>query len=350
MLQRAGLALLIGLFVGSAGAWSVSWTLPLPSLSAEETVYLEKDPGRYEIILENAMPGASYAVAVNTRYAAVPPPVATAKARSKESLRVLSLGCPLDTYGASVAKATSESMVATTNLRYLAKAKTNSDDCLAAMKEEIDILTTRKTHVDVAVRKKFVSEILVSRIAADGDERDWELEVTTGPGAVWLTMPVLAILHDEGQEWFADSDPLVNDDGSTEERYRLIREDEGLDLRPGAGVGFFLVPERERQSNFALHYMAGLGLSDSATPLVFMVGAGVMLGDHVTLDIGMSATWERELLGRYRDVEFIDDNLTGDQLTKEELVVRPFFSIGIDFNGFDIVAGGKTKKTSEKSE
>ena len=245
------------------------------------------------------------------------------------------------TYALAVLGAADEFGVATANRTALATA----GGCFADVERAVMALTTtavpagQAAAATIRVRRKNPTTVKVQRLAPSS--RDWEIDISTGPGAVWLTMPVLAVVHNEGEKWFSQAEPLINEDGTTVDRYRLVREDHGFDVRPGAGAGFFLVPESQRESNFAHSFMAGFGLGDSRTPLLFMAGYSLLIGDHVTLTLGYSATWEPEQLGRYRGVTYVAENLTQDQITDDELVARPFFSIGIDFGGFDLSPGKK---------
>lgn len=318
--------------------------IPLGLLSHTEVVTWERDADRYDLVLQNVMPGASYVVSSESTYTPVAAPQALPQPADIQAFvnrnsRVPNCDNVVATYARNVHLATDEFGVATANRNALA----NAGGCIDEVKRAVEVLTTtavtagQPAPLTVRVRRKFAATVKVQRLAP-GD-RDWEVAISTGPGAVWLTMPVLAVVHDEGEEWFSQSDPLTNEDGTTEERYRLVREDRGFDMRPGAGVGFFLVPESQRESNFAHSFMAGFGLNDSKTPLLFMAGYSLLIGDHVTLTLGYSATWEPEQLGRYRGVAHVSENLTQDQITDEELVARPFFSIGIDFGGFDLSAG-----------
>jgi hypothetical protein len=320
--------------------------IPLGLLSHTEVVTWERDAGQYDIVLHNVMPGASYVVSSESTYTPVaapqvPAPPAGIQNFANNNTRIANCDAVVAAYAGKVLAATDEFGVATENRNALSTA----GGCLKDVERAIEALTTTVVHagqpapVTVRVRRKFATTVKVQRLAPS--DRDWEIAISTGPGAVWLTMPVLALVHNEGEEWFSQPDPLINEDGTTEDRYRLVREDRGLDVRPGAGVGFFLIPEAQRERNFAHSFMAGFGLNDSKTPLLFMAGYSLLIGDHVTLTLGYSATWEPEQLGRYRGMTFVSENLTQDQITHEELVARPFFSIGIDFDGFDLSAGKK---------
>ncbi len=340
--------LIAAAFLSSPGVvLGAALPIPLGLLSHDEVVTWERDADRYDIVLHNVMPGASYVVSSESTYTPVaapqvPPPavgVTGAKNFANNTARIPRCKDVVETYADDVLRKTDEFGVATANRTALATA----GDCVDDVKIAVEALTTtavaagQPAPITVRVRRKFATTVKVQRLAPG--KRDWEIAISTGPGAVWLTMPVLALVHDEGEEWFSQPDPLTNEDGTTEERYRLVREDRGLDVRPGAGVGFFLVPEAQRERNFAHSFMAGFGLNDSKTPLLFMAGYSLLIGDHVTLTLGYSATWEPEQLGRYRGLTHVSENLTQDQITDDELVARPFFSIGIDFDGFDLSAG-----------
>lgn len=323
--------------------------IPLGLLSDTETVQWERDAARYDIVLENVMPGGKYVVSSESTYTPVEAPEKLANDEDIATFtnRTRAKGCPdkLGKYVRQAAAAADEFEVATANRTALATA----GDCYDDVKRAIETYTTtavpagQTAAVNVRVRRKFATTIKVQRLAPSA--RDWEIAISTGPGAVWLTMPVLAVVHDEGEKWFSQPDPLTNEDGSTTERYRLVREDRGFDIRPGAGVGFFLVPESQRERNFAQSFMAGFGLNDSQTPLLFMAGYSLLIGDHVTVTLGYSATWEAERLGRYSGMTHVSENLTQDQITDDQLVGRPFFSIGIDFDGFDLSPGKKPAET-----
>lgn len=343
-MKNRALWLIAAAFLSSPGVvLGADLPIPLGLLSHDEVVTWERDADRYDIVLHNVMPGASYVVNSESTYTPVAVPQAPAPGPEvKDFAKDASAnGCDdeVEDYALAVRGATDEFGVATANRTALATA----GDCVDDVKRAVEALTTtavpagQPAPITVRVRRKFATTVKVQRLAPGN--RDWEIAISTGPGAVWLTMPVLAVVHDEGEEWFSQSDPLTNEDGTTEDRYRLVREDRGLDMRPGAGVGFFLVPEAQRERNFAHSFMAGFGLNDSKTPLLFMAGYSLLIGDHVTLTLGYSATWEPERLGRYRGVTHVSENLTQDQITDDELVGRPFFSIGIDFDGFDLSAG-----------
>jgi hypothetical protein len=294
---------------------------------------MERPRGIYDLKLNHVVPGAVYTFTVATSFETLQAP----KANIPAALRPQRCDPVLTTLATDVNLATTEEAVEQAER----KALGTNPNCIAEVNQAIDGRALLFKGA-VTVRGKSVSEINVKRNIGN-DERTWTVEVRTGPGAVWTTMSVLAAVMDDGERYFAESAPLTNADGTMEERFRLIREDHGLELRPGAGVGFFLVPEKQREKNLAHTFMAGFGLTDSKTPLVGMIGYGILIGDHVSITIGAATTLERHLLRRYRDKDFIPEALTNDQLTGEDFVVRPFFSIGIDFNGFDLAVGKKSQ-------
>lgn len=338
------LASMLAVTTGSAG-WAGEIALPLGNLPSDSQTEMEKERGVHDLVLEHLVPGADYTYVVNTEYEALQAPPATPLGPPPPAAPAGGITCAevLYAYQAERNQATTEVQVE----RAERKARGSAPDatCLDNVKQAIQRNTLTFPNA-VTVRRKFVSEITIKR-AKGADEETWTIEVRTGPGAVWTTMPVLAAVMDEGERYFSEAAPLTNEDGTTEERYRPVREDHGFEMRPGAGAGFFLVPEGQRESNWAHTFLAGFGLTDSATPLLGMVGYGMLIGDHVSISIGAATTWERQLLRRYRGQEFFSENLTNDQLTEEKLVVRPFFSIGIDFNGFDLSAGKKASPPDE---
>ena len=319
-------------------------SLPLGNLSPGSTTAMEQPRDTYDLKLKHLVPGAIYTYAVATRYEALQAPQAPAPTPPVGDVAPPLCEQVLFAYEQALSTATTEEDVERFERNARGSAATDIS-CLERIDAVIDARTLTFTNA-FTVRRKFVSEITVRR-NKNNDERTWTVEVRTGPGAVWTTMSVLAAVLDEGERYFTESAPLTNANGTTEERFRLVREDHGLDLRPGAGAGFFLVPEKQRERNLAHTFMAGFGLTDSKIPLFGMIGYGMLVGDHVSITLGAAMTLERHLLRRYRGEEFISENLTSDQLTGEDLVFRPFLSIGIDFNGFDLGVGKKSPPPEE---
>jgi len=346
MVKRGMLILCFGVttVAGADTQQVVEREVPLSTIPPNEIVEWQVPKGEYHLVLLDALPSATYTSFVNYAYRTVPPPAIEPEAPPPPGIQA-------DEECTTVVKNLQDALLATTSeesvRREVSLALGNvSDSCRPRVTQLIDTLTHRRLPIAVKVTNKYVSTVNVLRTSTlTGETRRWEIRLTTGPGAAWLTMPVLAIVQDKGEEWFSQSDPLVNEDGTTQERFRLVREDRGLDAKPGAGAGFFFVPESQRDNpNLSGAYMFGLGINDSETPLLVMIGGSLLFGDHVTVSLGLAGTWERELFGRYRSVTYVETNLTNDQLTKEEIKARPFFAIGISFEGFDIAEGGKKRQ------
>lgn len=166
-------------------------------------------------------------------------------------------------------------------------------------------------------------EELVVTIRRQGTDRVWTVVYTTGARGEWRTSYGFNFIVN------SISKPRSYYTEQVEGGYVIRREENRrwMEFVPSIFLTWFPAAEAGRDSY--LNPTVGLGFN-LQSPVVF-AGATIVYNQNVSLNAGLAAHRQRQLIGRYEAGDTVKDNLTSEQLHEELFRVNPFVSIAIRF-------------------
>jgi hypothetical protein len=327
---------------GLVQAQSLPYTIDLAQPSTGTTTTITVEPERtltFRVV--NAVPGVRYDAEMLRRIiplAPVPTPIlpAAAEMLRQEELTAAECSQRLDKLvqaGNALSSVKDESGVrgpansasaalasAQPCQQVLASDQRKALDRAIGVADSLVAETTRELPDPVVLSR---GEEVVVTIRRQGTDRVWTLVYTTGARGEWRTSYGFNFIVN------SISKPGSYHTEQVEGGYVIRREEKRrwMEFVPSIFLTWFPAAQAGRDSY--LNPTVGLGFN-LQSPVVF-AGATIVYNQNISLNAGLAAHRQRQLIGRYEAGDTVKDNLTSEQLHEELFRVNPFVSIAIRF-------------------
>jgi hypothetical protein len=314
-----------GVLLAMCGSALAQPTLDLTLTSSlSQTV----DPGSYTVTVENRLPQARYAIVIVRERIPIQAISLEGVGRLGSLERLLPERSPTacDQLVAAVKAlndASTESQVPGRRAAVEAVlAQQTCSDAAALSDAKLATAATRQVLPAVTLREGQRVTVTVTRTPAQAAAVTWTLTLSTEPRGEWLTS--------FGVSFAADGDERFNTEAAGDGRFQIRREADHWSLKPVPSVFFSWLSSKQRDGNWAFSPTAGFGLDSSS--LTVMGGMSVIYNSNLSFIVGGAITSQRVLHGRYQPDQFVDENLSQDQLHRTVYRPAAIFSLALRFS------------------
>lgn len=303
----------------------------LATVNTKDTVRIVA--GRYRIVIANALPKATYTYQVSIEPPARIPPIAVTSVNPQSYVSCGKLGESVAALRDARREASLPELIAA-----FEKEKKGADakkqECAPLVSEGEDYVQLSSRHVQgvwsvpragATIRVRVVREPVEGHTA-----QEFEQIYTTGPRGEWRVsygfgFPLNAQVA-KGQSFGRERRYYTEaSDGKF-----FVRRERGAPAADAVPSMFFHFAEAN-EGKIAWDWLRiGLGV-DLKNPTLFL-GPGVTFRSNVLITGGLAARRERVLNGRYAIGQEVTGVLSEEQLTRDDIRVRPFLSATIRFD------------------
>jgi hypothetical protein len=199
----------------------------------------------------------------------------------------------------------------------------------AAVRKPIDdalvVLTSTEIIGPVTLSSGEQLRVTVQRIGTNASvEKTWTIILTTGARGEWLTTFGLTFVPDDNERFFSAPATEAN-------KFVITRErdpgDSELTFLPT--VMFSWLATRQRGNYLVFSPTAGVGATTNT--FAALLGGTATFNLNLGVTAGIAFVNQKRLLGKYTEGQVVSENLTEEQLHRNAMLPKFFFSITLRF-------------------